>query len=94
MVGNTNSPCWLAVWISLPPAWLFAELPVDLCASKTNGLTIPLENPLPMLKPAGTRERKNKWQGRDGFSTFIPPAGAVSEVVQELGLQVPLHSHL
>lgn len=89
MGGNTNSPCWLAVWISLPPCWLLIELPVDLCASET----IPLENPLPILKPAGMRERKSKWQGRDGFSTFISPAGAVSEVVQELGLQLSLHSH-
>lgn len=94
MGGNTNSPCWLAVWTSLRPIWLFAELPVDFCASEANGLTIPLENPLPMLKPAGMREIKNKRQGRDGFSTFIPPTGAVSEVVQELGLQLPLHSHL
>lgn len=84
MGGNTNSPCWLAVWISLPPFWLFIELPVDLCASETNGLKIPLKNPLPILKPAGMRERKSKGQGQDGFSTFIPPAGAVSETVQDL----------
>lgn len=52
--------------------------------SETNGLMIPLENPFPMLKPAGMRKRKNKWQEQDGFSIFIPPTGAVSEVVQEV----------
>lgn len=50
--------------------------------SKTNGLESPLENPLLMLKPTGTSERKNKWQGQDGF---ILPIGAVLEGVQELG---------
>lgn len=67
-----------------PPVWLFTELPVVLCDSESNVLMIPLENPFPMLKPAGMRKRKNKWHEGDGFSIFIPPTGAVSEVVQEL----------
>lgn len=31
MGGNTNLPCWLMVWISFHPAWLFIELSIDLC---------------------------------------------------------------
>lgn len=31
MGGSTNLPCWLMVWISLHPAWLFIELSIDLC---------------------------------------------------------------
>lgn len=90
MGGNSSSPCWLAVWISLPPVWFSLSCLLISVLQRQMALRSPPRESSANVKTSRS-EREKKI---NGFPTFIPPAGAMSEVVQELGLQLPLHSHL